>query len=49
MERDGYLTSRNEHDGRTVRKFYTITDNGSAGPIIARLRLRELVREAGQE
>ena len=46
IRRDGYLTSRSARDGRTVRKLYTITDKGLA---VARLRLRELVREAGQE
>lgn len=49
MERDGYLTCRSERDGRTVRKFYSITAKGREGLAVAKLRLRELVREAGQE
>lgn len=42
MERDGYLTSQTERDGRTSRKFYTITDKGREGLALARVRLREL-------
>ncbi len=47
MERDGYLTSRTERDGRTSRKFYTITEKGREGLTVARVRLRELKGEAG--
>ena len=42
MERDGYLTCQTERDGRTSRKFYTITDKGREGLALARVRLREL-------
>ena len=42
MERDGYLTSRTERDGRTSRKFYNITEKGREGLTVARVRLREL-------
>lgn len=41
MERDGYLTCQTERDGRTSRKFYTITDRGREGAL-ARVQLREL-------
>lgn len=46
MERDGYLTSRRERDGRTVRKFYSITDKGRAGLALAKERVREFTGEA---
>lgn len=48
MERDGYLTCHAEREGRTSRKLYSITEKGRAGLAVARMRLRELVREAGQ-
>jgi len=49
MEREGYLTSHAERDGRTSRKFYTITEKGREGLAVARVRLRELKGEAGTE
>ena len=49
MERDGYLTSRTERDGRTSRKFYTITEKGREGLAVARVRLRELTGKEGTE
>lgn len=49
MERDGYLTSKTEREGRTSRKFYTITEKGREGLSVARVRLRELKGEAGTE
>ena len=49
MERDGYLTSQTEREGRTSRKFYTITQKGRDGLAVARVRLRELRGEAGTE
>lgn len=49
MERDGYLVSKTERDGRTSRKFYTITDKGREGLAVARVRLQELKGEAGAE
>ena len=49
MEQDGYLTSKTERDGRTSRKFYTITAKGRDGLALARVRLRELRGEAGSE
>lgn len=49
MERDGYLTSRIERDGRTSRKFYTITEKGREGLAVARVRLRELKGKEGTE
>ena len=41
MERDGYLTARRERDGRTLRKFYSITDKGRSGLALAKERIRE--------
>lgn len=49
LERDGYLTSTTERDGRTSRKFYTVTEKGREGLSVARVRLRELKGEAGTE
>jgi len=49
MERDGYLNSQTEREGRTSRKFYTITQKGCEGLSLARLRLRALRGEAGTE
>lgn len=49
MARDGYLSSHSEREGRTTRKFYTITEKGREGLAVARGRLRELISEAGKE
>ncbi|MDP2063431.1 MAG: PadR family transcriptional regulator [Phaeovulum sp.] len=49
LERDGYLTSKTEREGRTSRNFYTITEKGREGLAVARVRLRELKGEAGAE
>ncbi|MDQ1759522.1 MULTISPECIES: PadR family transcriptional regulator [Achromobacter] len=46
MERDGYLVSRQERDGRTVRKLYTITPKGKEGLALAKERIREFTGEA---
>lgn len=46
MTRDGYLTSREERDGRTVRKLYSITDKGRDGLALAKERVREFTGEA---
>lgn len=46
MERDGYLTSRSERDGRTRRNFYSITAKGRAGLALAKDRIREFTGEA---
>lgn len=45
LERDGYLTSATEREGRTSRKFYTITEKGREGLEVARACLRELKGE----
>lgn len=45
LERDGYLTSATEREGRTSRKFYTITQKGREGLEVARARLKELKGE----
>lgn len=47
MERDGYLSSTTERDGRTSRKFYAITDLGREGLAVAKIQLKELKGEAG--
>ncbi|WP_440588475.1 PadR family transcriptional regulator [Comamonas thiooxydans] len=46
MERDGYLVSRQEREGRTVRKLYTITIKGQEGLALAKERIREFTGEA---
>jgi DNA-binding PadR family transcriptional regulator len=46
MERDGYLLSREERYGRTVRKLYSITEKGKAGLALAKERVREFTGEA---
>ncbi|MDH1333923.1 PadR family transcriptional regulator [Comamonas thiooxydans] len=46
MERDGYLVSRQEREGRTVCKLYTITTKGKAGLALAKERIREFAGEA---
>lgn len=46
MERDGYLVSRQEREGRTVRKLYTITPKGKEGLALAKERIREFTGEA---
>ncbi|WP_145107629.1 PadR family transcriptional regulator [Cereibacter sediminicola] len=47
MTRDGYLTCSEEREGRTLRKYYTITDRGREGLALARRQLHELKDEAG--
>jgi PadR family transcriptional regulator, regulatory protein PadR len=42
MEERGYLVSRRERHGRTVRRLYRITDLGREGLALAMERLREL-------
>ena len=46
MERDGYLVSRQEREGRTVRKLSTITPKGKEGLALAKDRIREFTGEA---
>ncbi|HWG06276.1 MAG TPA: PadR family transcriptional regulator [Beijerinckiaceae bacterium] len=46
MERKGYLTSREERTGRSVRKWYRATKFGDEGLAIARLRLKELTERS---
>lgn len=46
MARDGYLIWREERDGRTVRKLYSITDKGREGLAMAKERVREFTGEA---
>src|SRR5665213_2768220 len=42
MKRNGYLTCREERNGRTVRKWYRATAYGMEGLALARLRIQEL-------
>lgn len=42
MERKGYLTCREERNGRTVRKWYCATAYGKEGLALAKLRVQEL-------
>ena len=51
MEERGYLTSREDSDGRLGRrrKVYTATSEGRRGLAVARERLRELIGEVGQK
>ncbi|MER8533204.1 PadR family transcriptional regulator [Mesorhizobium sp. M1005] len=46
MERDGYLVSREERAGRSVRKLYRATDRGREGLAVAKERVREFTGEA---
>lgn len=46
MERAGYLSAREERDGRTVRKLYRATPLGLEGLELAKARLREFTGEA---
>lgn len=48
MEERGYLVSRRERHGRTLRRLYRITELGREGLALAMERLRELRGEAGQ-
>lgn len=48
MERKGYLVSRKEKLGKTFRRLYRATPLGLEALAIARLRVRELVREVGK-
>src|SRR5690348_6676951 len=51
MEERGYLTSREDSDGRLGRRrrVYTITAEGRRGLGLARERLRELTGEVGHQ
>ncbi len=51
MEKRGYLTSRQDSDGRLGRrrKIYTATDLGREGLATARERLRELTGEVSHK
>lgn len=46
MERDGYLISRQEREGRTTRRLYAITPKGKEGLTLAKERIREFTGEA---
>ncbi|MEX2615925.1 MAG: PadR family transcriptional regulator [Alphaproteobacteria bacterium] len=45
LERKGYLTSREERDGKRMRRIYTITPEGEAALLTARDKVRELFGE----
>lgn len=46
MERAGYLISRQEREGRTVRKLYAITPKGMEGLALAKEHIRDFTGEA---
>ncbi|THJ32223.1 helix-turn-helix transcriptional regulator [Lampropedia aestuarii] len=46
MERDGYLVSQQQRQGRVTRKLYTITAKGREGLALAKERIREFIGEA---
>ena len=45
MEKKGYLTSRKEQAGRTFRRVYRATPLGVEALNIARVRVREFIKE----
>jgi DNA-binding PadR family transcriptional regulator len=45
MEKKGYLTSRKEQTGRTFRRVYRATPLGLDALKIARVRVREFIKE----
>jgi DNA-binding PadR family transcriptional regulator len=45
MERDGYLKSRNEREGRTLRRLYRATALGREAHRAAKVKVRELFGE----
>jgi PadR family transcriptional regulator, regulatory protein PadR len=45
LERTGYLRSRKERSGRTVRRVYVATKRGQDANRVVRLKVRELVGE----
>ena len=50
LEKRGYLVSRRERAGRSVRRLYSATPYGREALAVGRARLRELFREvAGGE
>lgn len=46
MERDGYLVSRQEREGRTTRRLHATTLKGKEGLALAKERIREFTGEA---
>jgi DNA-binding PadR family transcriptional regulator len=46
MEKKGYLTSRSERNGRSVRKLYRTTKLGKQGLALAKARIRAFTGEA---
>jgi PadR family transcriptional regulator PadR len=48
LEKRGYLVSRRERAGRSIRRLYSATPLGREALAIARARLRELFREVGE-
>ena len=46
MQRKGYLSSREQREGRSVRKLYRATKLGRQGLALARIRLKELTGKA---
>ena len=46
MQRKGYLSSREQRKGRSVRKLYRATKLGRQGLALARIRLKEFTGKA---
>lgn len=49
LEKRGYLVSRRERAGRSLRRLYTATPHGREALAVARARLRELFHELLEE
>ncbi len=45
LEKRGYMISRRERAGRSVRRLYSVTPQGREALIVARRQARELFRE----
>lgn len=48
LEKRGYLVSRRERAGRSVRRLYSATSYGREALAVGRARLRELFREVAE-
>ena len=46
MERNGYLASRRERDGRVLKKYYRATEKGVEGLALAKRQLSRFMGEA---
>jgi PadR family transcriptional regulator PadR len=48
LQKRGYLESRQEREGRTVRRLYRATPTGREALAVARAKARELFRELAE-